>query len=469
MDSLDILLIVRGFIIHPSDYFSLRSCCRKTLQLPEVYSISVPGLVRYCFESHFPLDAVKCRKLQLFNSRDKSSMELKRHNMEILFQNIKRECGVSLFAKLLELKATDSFILFDTAIKYDREDVAKECLPYFPFNDQLRVWRRLRAAVIRGYLDIVRILIHHGVPARTLEADADPLLHTAIAHDQVEVVRYLCSLGADLQETDSDGLSAFLLACKEHRTKIVLELVELEPQLINQRDNEGRSGLILAMLNTTSHCDCAMIDCLISRGTDFATVVMPNGMLLIQYACALNRVDIVKLLVNCGVSVKQTDWQGRSCLDVTNMTFPIVSFLLEQGVPLNPSVDYIGKAAAHNELESCILLHKYKIPVKHPESLLAAVSTTCDNADCVRFLISLGIDVNMHSFSGESALYRAVVYRNKSACQLLLDAGANPTTDFKGTTLIQLAKREGFQEIVELLYDYGATNYDTSRAFLNSS
>lgn len=467
----DILLIVREYLIHPADYFRLRRSCQHTSLMPREFPVVMHSLLRICSESRFPMTSSECSKLHLVGTGERIGItDLRRGQVETLLSCLTSECGVGMFCRILDLKLVDPFLLFDSAMKLDRSDIGFVCLQYLPFKDHLRMWRRLRAAVMRGYLEIVRVLVAGGIPSRTLEPDSDSLLHAAIVHDRADVVDFLLTTLPDLTETDADGLTPFLLACRDQRTLIVQKLLAFDSTVIGQRDNEGRSCLSLTLRPGPIGMDSAkLFEILLDTGAEFRTVVMPNGTLLIHHACAINRLDVVKLLVLRGVLVTQTDSLGRSCLDVANLSFGMVSCLLEQQVPLKPTVDYVGKAAAHNELHSCELLVHHGAAVLSPDSLLTAVSTTNKNAEAVQFIINLGVDPKQPAANGETALYRAVVYRNLDACKLLLEANADPNTAFKSLSMVNIAEREGFTDIAELLYAYGASTTNTLIPFQYSS
>ena len=454
IESIDILFAVRDYIIDPLDFFRLRSSVPTMRHMSNQFPVKVTVLVRYLGNRSIPIHDLECDKLEVIY--DSTAPGLSRSQIDILLHGIAPGCGKSLFCCLVKTRAVEPYLLYDSAIKSDRSDIALTCVAFFPFQDSLRIWRRLRAAVIRGYVEVVKTIVGYGISIETLEADSDPLLHGAISHHQAQIVDYLLSLDASLVETDSDGLTPFLLACKLHQGTIIRQIIAKDPTVIRQRDHEGRSCMILALLFSSMATDASVIDILVESGADCSTVVMPNGMLAIQYACAMNRIDIVKVLESRGISLQQTDALGRSCLDVCHMSFPMVSYLISRRLGPNHQVDFLGKAAAHNEIDTCRLFAELGVHLREPESLLAAVSTTSDNAKCVDFLISLRVNVNAQSSNGETPLYRSVVYHNRGACECLLAAGADPHTEFKGMSVVAIAEREGYLDIAELLANYGA-------------
>ncbi len=465
ISSIDILILIREYIYDPADFFRLRSTASVMTQVPGRFTFSVSNLARYLANRCQPIHERECKKLEVVQAT--SEVILTRTQVEGVIAGIANGSGRTLVIKLLDLKAVEPFLMYDCSMKLDRPDIGLICARYFPLSDTLRVWRRLRAAVTRGYIDIVRSLVMMGVSIGTVEADSDPLIHLAVKCNHTLIVEYLLSFNIDLSETDSDGLTAFLLACKGHHRESIKRLLSKDPNLIRQRDNDGLSCIHLALLGAHSSADPPVIEYLIDAGAEYSTIVMPNGLLLMQYACAINRLDIVKMLVSKGVSLSQTDASGRSCLDVCNMSYPIVSYLISQGVALNPRIDYLGRAAAANDPDSCRLFIAKGVTVKEPETLLAAVSTTNENSACVDLIIHLKANVNSETSAGESPLYRSVVYRNRTACESLLSAGADPNTEFKGLRLLSIAEREGYLDIAEILVNYGASS--VSRTILNSS
>ncbi len=143
---------------------------------------------------------------------------------------------------MLERKAIEPLLFFDSAVKINRPEICKMCILYFQIADQLRVWRRLRSSVVHGFLEIVQMLVNHGTPTRTLEPDSDPLKHAAIANNRVDIIQFLLSLGLEFTETDSDGSTPFLLACKCQNARAVEFLLA---------QDSGLSTSLLTAVSTT--------------------------------------------------------------------------------------------------------------------------------------------------------------------------------------------------------------------------
>ena len=80
-----------------------------------------------------------------------------------------------------------------------------------------------------------------------------------------------------------------------------------------------------------------------------------------------------------------------------------------------------------------------------------------DNPDILKYLISLGVNVNAKNANGWTALYQASAFGNQEILMTLLDAGADPNIpDNESQYPIHMAAERGKAAVVKALAEHGA-------------
>lgn len=75
------------------------------------------------------------------------------------------------------------------------------------------------------------------------------------------------------------------------------------------------------------------------------------------------------------------------------------------------------------------------------------------NFNVAKVLIQLGVDVNKTGDEGHTPLMEAVMWQRKNIVRLLIDNGADKyAKDLYGNSCIQMARKTGNLEIIELLF-----------------
>lgn len=450
---LDALLNIRQFTIHPADYFRLGHSSRVLMNLPDTFEISVIRFLKLLRESHFPFPESLVSKLRLVRKENESPTQLTTRAIDAIMWNIPSVSN--MYVQLLESEVISPVTLFEAAVKENKPEIASLALDYFKDTHKSILSRELRRCVVRGYTGLVVKFLSQGVTIPDSEQTSDSLLHVAVYHGHTEIVLHLLQKAADGSARDSESLTPFLLACQEQHLEIVKLLLNHRPTSIHDVDAEGRNCISLTIQRNPS---IDLFRFLLDSGANHVSESTLEGTSPIHYACAINRVDLVQLLIQRGVDITKVDTSGLSCLDVASVSEKMYTLLLNNGVFINPNTDYIARAARVGKLELCKLLVERGVKVFETSTLIRAVDTTIRNNDCVRYLLALGGDVNaVDSRTLESALYIAVINDNEETCKILLDAKADVNTTFHGKSMWKIAARDGFDEICHLLSEYGAT------------
>lgn len=205
---------------------------------------------------------------------------------------------------------------------------------------------------------------------------------------------------------------------KERDSEKLLNLLQDQPKLLDQADQNGASGLMqLAYHGMKEVLEAAIsmkkefefheaIICgkedivqefLNQKGAAYFNAYSPDGFSPLSLAAFFNQTEIAKLLVAKGSDPSLAAW--------------------------NPSrVNALHSAVAKENLDLCTLFVKN------------------------------GVDVNAPQTQGVTALHSAVHRGNIAISQLLLENGAKPDARMdNGDTPIRIAEKEGHTEILQLL------------------
>lgn len=176
---------------------------------------------------------------------------------------------------------------------------------------------------------------------------------------------------------------------------------------------------------------------IVEAGLDINSELQKYTDIILTHACRKNNIEIVKFFVDQGCDVNGSpDEYHPICAAAANGHLEIVKFLVENGANLYIENKYTGN------------------------SLLYNACTTDNNAEIIKYLYEIGVDLNDRDHKNLTPLmyisietyYKDVYIDNVKA---LLECGANPTEVFKdGTPLIIMVARKGNIKTAKLIYEY---------------
>ena len=105
----------------------------------------------------------------------------------------------------------------------------------------------LMEAARRGYLDMVKYLMHHGAKVYDRSDMGNTALIDAAFGGHSDVCEYLLQNGSKIDEQNKYGYSPLMCATFYGHEDCVKTLVKYKPQ-INLRNSDGRTALALALL-----------------------------------------------------------------------------------------------------------------------------------------------------------------------------------------------------------------------------
>lgn len=192
----------------------------------------------------------------------------------------------------------------------------------------------------------------------------------------------------------------------------------------------------------------------------------PDGTTALHWAVHHDDLDMVRALIDAGADANAANRYGATSLLLacTNGSAPIVGALLEAGA--NPDAFAAGEtalmtAARTGSIDAARRLLAHGANPALTEALrgqTALMSAAADrHADVVRLLVERGVDVNVRSRGGFSALAFATRAGGHDAVRALLKSGADVNDMLRdGTSVLMLAIVNGHYDLAAFLLDAGA-------------
>jgi ankyrin repeat protein len=141
------------------------------------------------------------------------------------------------------------------------------------------------------------------------------ILHIAIIHRNLDIVKYLVDLGADLEVNDDFGNTALLIATDEYdpENEVDRDIVML---LINRGANVNAQTAtgITPLYHAVNAGDLDLARLLLDRGADVNKIYF-NNISVLHLASEYENLDMIRLLLDYGVDSSILDRENRSAED----------------------------------------------------------------------------------------------------------------------------------------------------------
>ena len=318
---------------------------------------------------------------------------------------------------------------------------------------------------------------------KSVDVEDNTLLHNAAANEQLAVVRYLISKGANVNAKNRDGWTPLHWVAHLNKDIKVARLLVSKRANVNAKTNSGYTPLEWA--KSMDHASAAVVQYLESiSGTPAPTEQAEGNVALqsnstspdvnakdergrTQLHLAARRGDLenVKSLISKGANVNARDEYGDTpLLDTKNVE--VVKYLVSQGANVNTSnkngFTLLHTAAYEGDVDvvKFLISKGANVNAKNIDGTTPLLHTRASSEylETVKILVLAGADVNAKDNRGNyTPLFWAAHYGNIEVAKFLISKGADVNAkDNIGRTLLHRIKRNNNLIIIEYLESVGA-------------
>ena len=293
-------------------------------------------------------------------------------------------------------------------------------------------WTPLMIATLKGFGDIVNLLIQYNVNVDLQNKNGATALYIACENNATNIATNLLKGGADPNIKERSGWTPLMIAILKGFDDIVNLLFQYNVDVDLQNRN-GDTALYIACENNAVHIATDLL-----KSSADPNIKKRNGWTPLMIATVKGFGDIVNLLLQYNVDVDLQSIGGGTALSIAceNDAIHIAAEILKGGADPNITIeDTIGQIWT---------------------PLMIATMKGFD--DIVNLLIQYNVNVNLKNRIGATALYITIMFGNNviHIATDLLKSGADPnikTND--GWTPLMIAMLKGFDDIiVNLLIQY---------------
>lgn len=306
----------------------------------------------------------------------------------------------------------------------------------------------LKIAAMQNRYEFVKLLLEYGADPNAVDYFGGTALHSALEHDNNQMVRLLLENGAKTgfltkkrPQPNQNGLSELTIAAVRKNKEAIVLLLEngADP---NQYNEQNFYPLVEAVIGQEPET----AELLLKAGAN-VNVDMPNNYSLLHIAIDKGYNNLVKLLLEHGAKT------GLLTKDYSENKFNGISELSRAVIKKNSEVVRLLLAVGADP-------NLFNTQRVYP--LTEAVYS--QNYAITQLLVDAGAEVDVVSGAGYSALHLAAINKNYSLAALLLEKGANPNskTDH-GISPLHEAAFAGDLKTVELLVTNGAATDMTDK------
>lgn len=262
------------------------------------------------------------------------------------------------------------------------------------------------------------------------------LLHRAVIESVPAAVKFLITNGAKLEDTDSDGWTALLLACDNASNadgEAIIKLLLDAKANVEARTGDGDTSLHRACIKGS--VDVAKI--LASYGAKF-TCLDEYGWTPLHVASSKGHVALITWMADVAkVKLNVCDRDGWTELHCACMKghLEVVKVLLAKGSKIDAKAEdgatplYIASGKGHADVVQYLLSAGANTEVQVGKDKLTPLNIACakNYPQVVKMLVDKGADLDATDKNGLTALHRVAAKGLVEMVRLLLEVGADPT------------------------------------------
>ncbi len=245
----------------------------------------------------------------------------------------------------------------------------------------------MKKQILLIFFIALNIIISSSDPVRSQEIPTiDQQLLQAVKQGKTEAVRAILEKGADVETRDKAGSTLLMIATTKGYREIVRILIEK-----NVSVNATTRNSFTALYGAAMTGNIEIVELLLENGADVNV-----GRPAIISAAQRNRIDIMRLLLNHGTVVKDTD----ILLSVMNPS--AAEFLIKNGADVN----------AQDRHGNTVLIRKFRYSDRAPHEI-------------IKVLIENNADLSIKNNEGKTALMIAAERGDNEIARFLIDSGAD--------------------------------------------
>jgi ankyrin repeat protein len=219
--------------------------------------------------------------------------------------------------------------------------------------------------------------------------DNSNYLFEACENNDIQAVKNILAQGFPVNQRDNTGRTALMIACNSGWTDIASCLIDNNAD-VNASDNTGWTPLMQAAQKGNTN----IVSLLIKNGAQINAIDKHRRTALLE-AAKNGNIDTVRLLIASGANIKIKDNEGKTALvDTCRLGyFNTMKTLIESGADVNEK-DTAGRTP-----------------------LMEAVHY--DNPSMVKYLLKYGVDIDAKDINGKTALKEAVSDGNRTLIRMI--------------------------------------------------
>jgi ankyrin repeat protein len=318
----------------------------------------------------------------------------------------------------------------------------------------------LNWAIIEGYLELVKLLIHQGADLHARDNSGYYPIDLAAEYGHLEIVKYLIENGGDVTAEKVPCLYTPPL-----RRAVEAGHIEVVKYLLEKKSDGEKFYCDWEMDIAARKGYLEIFKLLIDQGAD--KDVKDNYVRTpLHIAAKYGYIEVVRYLIAKGADIEAKANKGRTPLHLAAKKghLEIIKFLIDKGADLNVRVG-AGYSSLHLAAERGHLeVVKYLVEKgadlndrSHANFSPLQLAATRGRHEVVKYLVERGADLNDKRDNGESLLHLAAQSGHLEVVRYLVGQGADVNAKkLRNNTPLHLAAMYGHIEVVKFLVEKGA-------------
>ena len=317
----------------------------------------------------------------------------------------------------------------------------------------------IHLAAIHGHFLIIKYLISIGAEIDYQDNKGNQAIHFASKYGHCQIVEYLISKGAKPDAKNNRGDQAIHFASKGGSLSVLQYFIDQLHIDKNVTGDNGKAPIHFAC----RHCHLPVINYLVSLGTD-VNVQDKFGFTPLHSACFHGHLQLAEFLISKGGNIEAKSNVKKTPLHIAciDNQYQIIEYLLSIGANIDAK-DYYYKTPLHYaceyghlQLANYLISKGADIDAKDREgNYVIHIAVIGNLLPIVQYLIEKqNVDVNIKGYEDKTPLHYACESGYIQIAEYLIYKGAKIyCTDINDDSEIHLASKRGHLQMVQYLIE----------------